>query len=169
MTGYIKLSFSLVKLLWSYKIHEKQRSSQRKCKEHFSNLPSVTLRGGSRVHSSLQTATPSHHDNATHQGIFISQPCYEVKCMEWTWTWCNLSWVRPWFIIHYSSVCFVHCPGSQCLSEQSIHNSILSWQSNPGPDHSWHIPLKVAFSVCLSTWQLNPLSRPDLTSWGQGD
>ncbi len=25
---------------------------------------------------------PSHCNNATHQGIFISQPCYEDKCME---------------------------------------------------------------------------------------
>ncbi len=36
---------------------------QRKCREHLSNLP-------------------SHHDNVTHQGISISQPCYEEKCME---------------------------------------------------------------------------------------
>ena len=44
--------------------HEKQRSSQRKCREHLSNLP-------------------SHRDNVTHQGIFISQPCYGEWCMEW--------------------------------------------------------------------------------------
>ena len=25
---------------------------------------------------------PSHHGSATHQGISISQPCYEEKCME---------------------------------------------------------------------------------------
>ncbi len=43
--------------------HEKQRSSQRKCIEHLGNLP-------------------SHHDNEAHQGIFISQLCYEDKCME---------------------------------------------------------------------------------------
>ncbi len=43
--------------------HEKQRSSQRKCRDHRSNQP-------------------SHRDNATHQGISISQPCYEDKCME---------------------------------------------------------------------------------------
>ncbi len=45
--------------------HEKQRSSQRKCREHLSNLP-------------------SHRDNATHQGISISQPCYEDDCVEWS-------------------------------------------------------------------------------------
>ncbi len=45
-------------------LHEKQRSSQRKCREHLSNLP-------------------SHRDNVTHQGISISQPCYEDDCMEW--------------------------------------------------------------------------------------
>ncbi len=39
-------------------IHEKQRFSQRKGREHLSNLP-------------------SHHENGTHQGISISQPCYE--------------------------------------------------------------------------------------------
>ena len=44
--------------------NEKQRSSQRKYREHLSNLP-------------------SHHDNATHQGISINQPCYEERCMEW--------------------------------------------------------------------------------------
>ena len=44
-------------------IHDKQRSSQRKCVEHLSNLP-------------------SHPDNVTHQGISISQPCYGDKCME---------------------------------------------------------------------------------------
>ncbi len=43
--------------------HEKHRSSQGKCREHLSNLP-------------------AHHDNATHQGISISQPCYEDKCMQ---------------------------------------------------------------------------------------
>ena len=43
--------------------HEKQGSSQRKCREHLSNLP-------------------SHRDNATHQRISISQPCYEEKGME---------------------------------------------------------------------------------------
>ena len=43
--------------------HEKQTSSQRKYREHLSNLP-------------------SHHDNVTHQGISISQPCYEEKRME---------------------------------------------------------------------------------------
>ena len=51
-------------------IHEKQRSSQRKCRKH---------------------------DNATHQGISISQQCYEEKCME---CWCH------WFLasghsLHY--------------------------------------------------------------------
>ncbi len=44
-------------------LHDNQRSSQRKCREHLSNLP-------------------SHHDNATHQGISISLPYYEEKCME---------------------------------------------------------------------------------------
>ncbi len=44
--------------------HEKQGSSRRKCREHLSNLP-------------------PHRDSVTHQGIFISQPCYEDKCMEW--------------------------------------------------------------------------------------
>ena len=44
-------------------LHEKQRSSQRKCREHLINLP-------------------SHLDNATHQEISISKPCYEEKCME---------------------------------------------------------------------------------------
>ncbi len=39
-------------------------SSQRKCREHLSNLA-------------------SHRDNATHQRISISQPCYEERCMEW--------------------------------------------------------------------------------------
>ena len=43
--------------------HEKQRSSQRKFIEHLGNLP-------------------SHRDNVTPQGIFISQPCSEDKCME---------------------------------------------------------------------------------------
>ena len=43
--------------------HEKQTSSQWKCREHLSNLA-------------------SHHDNVTHQGISISQPCYEEECME---------------------------------------------------------------------------------------
>ena len=52
--------------------HEKQRSSQRKCTKHLSNLP-------------------SHHDNATHQGISISQPCYEEKCMECLFTHTFLS------------------------------------------------------------------------------
>ena len=45
-------------------MNEKQTSSQRKCKEHLSNLP-------------------SHRDNATHQLISISQVCYEKECMEW--------------------------------------------------------------------------------------
>ncbi len=44
---------------------EKQRSLQRKSREHRGTLP-------------------SHCDNATHEGISISQPCYEGKCMEWT-------------------------------------------------------------------------------------
>ncbi len=47
---------------WSF--HDKQTSSQRKCREHLSNQP-------------------SHRDNATHQGISISQPCYEDEWMEW--------------------------------------------------------------------------------------
>ncbi len=47
--------------------HDKQTSSQRKCREHLRNLP-------------------SHHDNVTHQGISISQPCYEDEWME-----CNQS------------------------------------------------------------------------------
>ncbi len=29
---------------------------------------------------------PPHCDNATHQGISISQPCYEEECLEWTWS-----------------------------------------------------------------------------------
>ncbi len=43
--------------------HEKQRSSLRKRIEHLGSLP-------------------SHHDNETHQGIFISQPCYGDKCVK---------------------------------------------------------------------------------------
>ncbi len=49
------------------KNHDKQTSSQRKCREHLSNQP-------------------SHRDNVTHQGIFISQPCYEDEWMECTTT-----------------------------------------------------------------------------------
>ncbi len=44
-------------------MHEKRRSSQRKCREHLSNLP-------------------FHCDNATQQGISISQLSYEERCME---------------------------------------------------------------------------------------
>ena len=43
--------------------HDKQTSSQRKCREHLSNQP-------------------SHRDNVTHQGISISQPCCEDEWME---------------------------------------------------------------------------------------
>ncbi len=43
--------------------HDKQISSQRKCREHLSNQP-------------------SQRDNVTHQGISISQPCYEDEWME---------------------------------------------------------------------------------------
>ncbi len=56
--------------------HEKQRSSQRKCREHLSNLP-------------------SHRDNATRQGISISQPCYEEKG---AWNGTHLSWQCVKFI-----------------------------------------------------------------------
>ncbi len=42
---------------------EKQRSAQRKFIEHLGNLP-------------------PHRGNVTHQGIFISQPCYEDRCKE---------------------------------------------------------------------------------------
>ncbi len=62
-----KASFRHMNFLYPFDVcwwHEKQWFSQRKCREHLSNLP-------------------SHHDNATHQGISISQPCYEEKCMEW--------------------------------------------------------------------------------------
>ena len=44
-------------------VNAKQRSSQRKCTEHLSNLP-------------------SHRDNATYKGIFMRKPDYEEKCME---------------------------------------------------------------------------------------
>ena len=44
--------------------YEKQRSPHRKCIKHLSNLP-------------------SHHENAAHQEIFISQSVYGDKCMEW--------------------------------------------------------------------------------------
>ena len=63
--------------------HEKQRSSQRKCREHISNLS-------------------SHHDNATHQGwsgilhqpamlwgkvqgMFSGQCCYMFGIHLWPW------------------------------------------------------------------------------------
>ncbi len=55
---YIELSVYFT--CFNLSFHEKQRSSQRKCREHL----------------------PSHHDNAIHQGISISQPCYEEKCMK---------------------------------------------------------------------------------------
>ncbi len=51
-------------------VHDKQTSSQRKCREHLSNQP-------------------SHRDNATHQGISISQPCYEDEWMECEWDQLN--------------------------------------------------------------------------------
>ncbi len=51
---------------WTFCHHEKQISSQIKCREHLSNLP-------------------SHHDTATHQGISIGHQCYKEKCMEWEW------------------------------------------------------------------------------------
>ncbi len=49
---------------WLHYTHDKQTSSQRKCREHLSNQP-------------------PHRDNVTHQGISISQPCYEDEWMEW--------------------------------------------------------------------------------------
>ncbi len=53
--------------LWTFwpiiQLHDKQTSSQRKCREHLSNQP-------------------SHRDNVTHQGIPISQPCYEDEWMD---------------------------------------------------------------------------------------
>ncbi len=40
-------------------------------------------------HAVTRTDLSSHLYNATHQGISISQPCCEDKCMEWTsgWWW----------------------------------------------------------------------------------
>ena len=74
---YMQLCYvtSRTTLLHQTTKHENQRSSQRKCREHLSNLPSQC-------------------DNATHQGISISQPCYEEECMEcrevhWFWMQCN--------------------------------------------------------------------------------
>ncbi len=66
--------------------HEKQRSSQRKCREHLSNLP-------------------SHCDNVTHQGISISQPCYEDKCMEWNKLSCQWWTMELLYTIVDSRVC----------------------------------------------------------------
>ena len=61
-------------------LHEKLRSSQRKCRELLSNLP-------------------SHHDNATHQGILINQRCYKEKCMERT---------RSFSVLEIQCVLFFH-------------------------------------------------------------
>ncbi len=72
-----------------FTMHEKQRSSQGKCVWHLSNLP-------------------SHRDNATHQGILISQPVYEDRCMECLLTlstlvllWCSIT-------LKYLFACFIH-------------------------------------------------------------
>ncbi len=71
-------------------IHDKQTSSQIKCREHLSNQP-------------------SHRDNVTHQGISISQPCYEDGWMEclsmlrlhalnmWAFVW-----VQGWHIVLFA-------------------------------------------------------------------
>ena len=64
MTWVLLASYSWCVLYRIHLIHEKQRSLQRKCKEHLSNQP-------------------SHRGNTTHQGVSISQPCHEEKCMEW--------------------------------------------------------------------------------------
>ncbi len=83
--------------------HEKQLSSQWKCRVHLSNLP-------------------SHPDNATHQWISISQPCYEDKCMECLW-WASVFGASQCVCIPYE----FHSPQYKLiLAIRHVHWLLLS-------------------------------------------
>ncbi len=113
--------------------HEKQRSSQRKYREPLSNLP-------------------SHQDNATHQGISISQPCYEDKCMEW-----------------YRTISYNHNPKLLCMiMAYYVHNhhnhlypSIMAYgaRSRLSPLSNWYGWIKIEKSLLIFHFAFTSLNE----------
>ena len=123
--------------------HEKQRSSQRKCREHLSDLP-------------------SRHDNATHQGIHISQPCYEEKCMERVLHDWDIIRVYSFIVIrsiNYAGECpvIMSC-GFYMLKATSfkLWTAFLShhYQPNGMEIMHWVASVHRSFNVCLNFWAL---------------
>ncbi len=109
--------------------HEKQRSSQRKCREYLSNLP-------------------FHCDNVTHQGISISQPYYEEMYME-----CNVGHMSS------DLVRVLHVDLHMCITWGSwLPHQLISgtdWADNSLPqcvvDSSMQLQGEAALSTNINT------------------
>ncbi len=106
---------------------------------------------------------PSHHDNATHQGISISQSGYEEKCKEWQGNHkvCGLQYA-------YSTCLIIPCTFPtfslwgyvshefRAAGEQTLNITIAVttlWEKNPG----W-----ASFKMLKSIKSLNILGGGDI-------